>query len=195
MDDIEQQRNGDWMQTYTGKQFWPVDPLPEEIDIRDIAHGLSLMCRYNGHCERFYSVAEHCCHLYDYASDDNKLWALLHDASEAYIADIIRPVKPFLSNYIELENNLMDTICIRYDLPLTMPKEVKDLDNRILVDEMTQNLKPPVKPWNIPNTPLGVKLEFWTPEEAEREFLSRFDKSYSFMIKFFNLSYKPDNEK
>ena len=52
-------RKGDWMQTYTGRQFWPIDPRANEVHIEDIAHALSMMCRYNGHCRTFYSVAEH----------------------------------------------------------------------------------------------------------------------------------------
>ncbi len=50
-------RKGEWIQTYTGKQFWPLDPRPEDIDIEDIAHALALTCRFNGHCDYFYSVA------------------------------------------------------------------------------------------------------------------------------------------
>src|SRR5665213_153577 len=86
-------RIGNWMQTYTGKQYWPCDPRPEEVFIIDIAHALSQMCRYSGHCIHFYSVAEHSVLLSRYASTlETKKWSLLHDASEAYITDIIRPV-------------------------------------------------------------------------------------------------------
>lgn len=57
------ERAGDWMQTFTGRQFWPMDPRPEDLDILDIAHALSLLCRFGGHCQRFYSVAEHSVHV------------------------------------------------------------------------------------------------------------------------------------
>ena len=73
-------RKGNWMQTFTGRQFWPADPRADEIDIRDIAHALSMQCRYAGHCTQFYSVAEHCVLLAN-AIPEQKLWALLHDAS------------------------------------------------------------------------------------------------------------------
>ena len=67
-------RKGDWIQTYSAISFWPLDARAEEIEIADIAHSLSLQCRFAGHCEEFYSVAEHCCHIFDYVSEKNKLW-------------------------------------------------------------------------------------------------------------------------
>ena len=77
-------RNGDWLQTFTGKAFFPLDPRPEEMDIFDIAHALSNLCRYGGHCNKFYSVAEHSvlvsilCRLY--YGEQVALQGLLHDA-------------------------------------------------------------------------------------------------------------------
>ena len=53
------ERRGDWMQTHSGLRFYPLDPRPEDIRIEDIAHALPMICRFNGHCSRFYSVAEH----------------------------------------------------------------------------------------------------------------------------------------
>jgi len=102
------------MQTYTGKQFFPLDPRIEDIDIVDIAAGLSAMCRYNGQCTRFYSVAEHATLLFRRAPDHFKRAALLHDASEAYITDSITPVKRELTNYYQIENRLMRAIAQRY---------------------------------------------------------------------------------
>lgn len=171
-------RKGDWMQTYSGIQYWPLDPDPKEVNIEDIAHALSLSCRYNGHCLRFYSVAEHSVHLSQYVTEDAALWALLHDASEAYITDIIRPIKPHLTNYYTLEDLNMKAICERFGLPELMPSEVKDADNRILLDELNQNMTKPPAPWNIPGTPLGVDLNFWSPETAELMFLNRFHELY-----------------
>jgi hypothetical protein len=169
-------RRGDWMQTYTGKQFWPTDPRPEEVDIRDVAHALSLMCRYNGHCLRFYSVAEHSVHVAEAAPAELKLVALLHDASEAYLADIIRPVKPFLENYGAVENRLMLAIAQRFQIAWPMPETVKRIDNAILVDERDQIMATPPKDWNLPEPPLDIKLPCWSPAEAEVEFLHAFWK-------------------
>jgi len=164
-------RIGDWMQTYTGRMFWPMDPRPEEICIEDIAHSLSMQCRYAGHCIEFYSVAEHCCLLFDCAPPQFKKWALLHDASEAYLCDVPRPLKPFLTNYKEAEQKVMEAVRLKFKLP-PEPSEVKELDNRILADELVQNMRPPPQPWNV-GPPLYVSLQLWSPVRAENEFIKR----------------------
>ena len=61
--DMSKRSRGSWAQTFTGRQFFPLDPDPQDIDIVDIAHSLAMQCRYNGHTDRFYSVAEHCVHV------------------------------------------------------------------------------------------------------------------------------------
>jgi hypothetical protein len=166
-------RQGDWMQTYTGRQFWPMDPRPDEIDILDIAHSLSMMCRYAGHVTDFYSVAEHCCHVHDAAPPEHRAWALLHDASEAYLVDVPRPVKPFLPGYKAAEARVMAAVADRFGLPLQEPPEVKDLDARILHDESAQAMRRPPVPWHLPGGPVGVTLHFWSPMTAKLEFLGR----------------------
>lgn len=168
------ERRGDWLQTFTGRQFWPIDPRPEDVCIDDIAAALSKMCRYGGHCADFYSVAEHCCLMFDVAPDHLKLWALLHDASEAYIVDVPKPLKPFLSEYKGYERNVMAAICQRFGLTTDEPPEIKILDERILGDELEQAMLEPPVPWGLRLDPLGVKLKFWTPNQARVEFLSRF---------------------
>jgi hypothetical protein len=95
---------GGWMQTFTGRQFFPMDPRPEEVDPTDIAHALSLLCRYNGHVDRFYSVAEHCVHLSYVVPPEHALWALLHDATEAYVGDMISPLKIHMPGYRAAED-------------------------------------------------------------------------------------------
>lgn len=170
------ERLGDWMQTYSGRMYWPLDPHADEVYIEDIAHALSNMCRYAGHCLNFYSVAEHSVHMSRYAAPADKKWALLHDASEAYITDIIRPLKPHLHNYYQLEALNMNAICERFDMDSVMPENVKWIDNQILLDERDQNCSVPPADWNIPGLGLGITLEFWTPKEAERRFLEAFYK-------------------
>ncbi|MGM4906282.1 phosphohydrolase [Tardiphaga sp. 866_E4_N2_1] len=165
---------GDWIQTATGKQFWPIDPRPHEVEIQDIAHALSMLCRFGGHCRRFYSVAEHSVLLSRVASPQNKLWALLHDASEAYLVDVPRPLKPFLVGYREAEDKIMRAVEVRFHLHLGMPDEVKRIDMAILTDERAQNMEPAPVPWSTDTSPLGVTLQFWSPEEAKAQFLATF---------------------
>lgn len=177
-------RLGDWMQTFTGKQFWPADPRADEIDIRDIAHALSMQCRYAGHCLRFYSVAEHCV-LLAKAIPEQKLWALLHDASEAYLVDVPRPVKPSLAGYKTLEQRIMFEVARQFSLALGdhvlrseghIPAIVEEYDFRMLVDEKAQNMADGPTWGSIDGLePVGVTLQFWTPEQAESEFMRAFE--------------------
>ena len=123
-------RKGDWFQTFTGKKFYPFDPRLEEICIEDIAHSLSLLCRYNGHVREFYSVGQHSLRVYmvfkglvagtELAEDKKaQLCALLHDATEAYCGDMIRPIKRGMPNYKDMENNLWACILDHFELEET----------------------------------------------------------------------------
>lgn len=169
-------RVGDWMQTATGRKFWPLDPRPNEVDIEDIAHALSMLCRFGGHCLRFYSVAEHSVLIARATPEPHRLWALLHDAAEAYVLDMVRPVKPHLTGYREIEERVMRAICVRFNLHLDAPLIVKTLDRRILSDEQAQNMAPPPGAWANMAEPLFVALQFWSPEQARAEFLDEFLK-------------------
>src|ERR1051326_3663293 len=115
----EVSRVGDWMRTYTGVRFYPSDPRPDEIFIQDIAHSLSNMCRFAGHVKEFYSVAEHSVRVSLACHPDDALWGLLHDASEAYVVDMPRPIKraPFMHGYRLLEAKVSLAVCERFELP------------------------------------------------------------------------------
>lgn len=171
-----EKRKGDWMQTATGRVFWPIDPRPEDVCIEDIAHALSQLCRYGGHCRYFYSVAQHSVLVSRALPDEHKLWGLLHDASEAYVIDVPRPLKPFLTGYREAEDKVMEAIAERYGLSLPMPAEVKRIDSAILADEAAQIMGKPPRDWNLQEPPLGVEISPWSPELARCEFLFEFEK-------------------
>lgn len=135
---MEDWHRGDWMETFTGRKFYPFDPKAEDIAMRDIAHALSMICRFNGHTKFHYSVAQHSVLVAQNVSKPMKLRALLHDAAEAYIGDMVRPMKkhanmrPFLWAEVSVETaiserfNLVTPIC---------SSEIKEVDNRILLDE------------------------------------------------------------
>jgi len=166
---------GDWMQTYTGKAFYPLDPDLEMIDIVDIAHALSMQCRYAGHCTRFYSVAEHSVHVSMLCPDHHALWGLLHDASEAYLADVIKPIKPYLTGYAVIEARIMECICHRFGLSLEMPEVVKQIDRDILGNERDQIMNAPPRPWYATGDPIaGLTLQCWQPQLAKEIFLTHF---------------------
>jgi hypothetical protein len=100
--------------------------------------------------------------------------ALMHDASEAYLSDVIRPIKSHLTNYLEIEAGLERIIADRFGLSWPMPPEVKRLDNAILADERDQAMRIPPADWQLREPALGVTLQFWKPKRAEREFLRAF---------------------
>jgi uncharacterized protein len=171
---------GDWMQTFAGHRFFPMDPRAEEIDPADVAHALSLICRYGGHAREFYSVAEHCVLLSHYVAPEHALWALLHDASEAYVGDMVRPLKRQLPEYEAAEDRVIAAVAERFGLTLPMPPAVKDADNRILLDERAAILTATEYSWGIDNLqPLGVTVEGWSPAEAEYVYRERLDELLS----------------
>jgi uncharacterized protein len=174
-------RIGDWMQTFTGIQFWPLDPRPEEVCIEDIAHALSNICRFGGHSRCFYSVAEHSVLVYDNVAPENKLAALLHDAAEAYLGDMIRPLKRCMPEYQTAEARLLAVIFEKFGLPEELPEEVILVDNLILLNEKQEIMGEEPAPWGIAREtalkPLdNVMIMGWTPLYAEKLFLMMYEE-------------------
>ncbi len=168
-------RVGGWIQTFTGRSFWPLDARPSEVHIEDIAHSLSLLCRFAGHVRRFYSVAEHCVLMSYAVSPVNALAALLHDATEAYVVDLPAPVKKFMPEYRRAEDALWLVIAKRFGLPAAIPDEVHQADQRIVSDERAVLMAPSSRPW-IKIRPLGVCVTGWPPHAAEDRYLFRFSE-------------------
>ena len=102
--------------TFSGLRFWPLNPNPEKILIEDVAHSLAHQCRFGGHVWRFYSVAEHSVHVSNLYPSEDVLWGLLHDASEAYLVDLPRPLKllPEFALYREAERRLQRAVAVRF---------------------------------------------------------------------------------
>lgn len=167
-------RRGEWIQTFRGTQFHPLDPRPEDIHIEDIAHSLSMQCRYAGHSLKFYSVAEHCVLLSLAVEPVHALAALLHDGEEAYLPDMVRPTKRSFPEYVKYGDTLRRMIFTKYGLAPEIPDAVHKADDRICADEKAQNMAP--CQWKHNPPPLGVNLRFWGPEEAEQAFLQRFEE-------------------
>lgn len=174
-------RSRAWMQTFTGKAFYPLAPTVEDIDIRDIAHALSMICRYGGHSTRFYSVAEHCVLLSHTVAPQNALWALLHDATEAYVGDMIYPLKEEMPYFKSAERNLMTVICQKFGLSPIQPEEVTEHDRRIVLDERDALMVGPPQEWMYLRGArhLNVQVEGWYPPLAEHNYLARFNQLYN----------------
>lgn len=125
------------MTTYTRRRINPLKMTPEDVDIRDIARALTMQCRYAGHVGTFYSVAEHSVRVSDeLAGTGLELAGLLHDAAEAYLGDLIRPLKhgPMGEAYLEAEAHVEECIAKAFGLPHPMPPEVMEADRKVLTE-------------------------------------------------------------
>lgn len=161
-----------WIQTFSGKAFHPLNPKVEEVCIEDIAHALSQQCRYTGHTHDFYSVAEHSIYVAMVLPTPYKLWGLLHDASEAYVADIARPLKPYLTNYLTIEETIMRIIAEKFHLDWPIPKIVHAADMAVFEAERKQVIGEWVQEAEqIDARPVHVHARFLRPKEAEIAFL------------------------
>ena len=152
----------DWINVYSGTRFHPFDPQPHEIHLVDIAHALGRACRYAGHTPMHYSVAEHAVHASKVVellggSIEEQRWALLHDATEAYLVDLPSPIKnhPGYAFYVEHEDVIMEAIANRFGLhQTTMPLVVKQADKAMLFIEVGSgfiiNKMHPDFSWAIP---------------------------------------------
>ncbi len=169
--------------TSTGKWFDILKPSPSIIELQDIASALSKLCRFGGHCSQFYSVAEHSILAAElmrqrHGSNQTLLrWALLHDASEAYVVDIPRPAKRQLGDYVRIEEAIQRAVAERFGLPWPMPKEVHEVDNDILSLELRaympnqpDALLPPLPVVGLAD---GLPSEPLLPRNAELAFLER----------------------
>jgi len=176
---MQEKRIGDWIQTYTGKVFYPLDPREDEIDIIDVAHALSLICRFTGHCFRHHSVGQHSV-LISRMCKTHKLWGLLHDLPEFAMSDLSRPLKRSagFETYVETEKKFMDVVCKKFGLALGMPAEVKEADDRMLITERNQLMTKPPKEWSDKYEPYDIIIDPWSPERAEKEFLEEFNRLY-----------------
>lgn len=167
-----------WITTYSGLPFWPLEPRVEDVRILDIAHALSLVCRWSGHVTKFYSVAQHSILVSENVPEKLKLAALLHDASEAYISDLSRPIKraPGLGEvYMKVEKEIQDSINAKFGIETIHLPEIKRADNLLLLTEQRD-----LMPENVAfieddgHDRLKEIVYPWPSEYAERDFLFRF---------------------
>ena len=193
------ERRGNWMQTAGGRAFFPLDPRPEDVHIEDIAHALSFVCRFGGHCSKFYSVAEHCVRVSlavaaAGGSRAEALAALLHDAAEAYVGDMVWPLKQAaaLAEYKAIEHGVERAIAARFGVAFEWPI-IKRFDLVLLSTEKrdlmgndhgrrgnspreVEAAKDRLGGWHSDAfEPLTVRIDPWFPAVARAYFLTRFD--------------------
>lgn len=122
---------------WSGGRINPLDPKPEDIHLEDIAHALARQCRYNGHVMHHLSVARHSIWVSEFLDGTGlELWGLLHDAGEAYLGDLVKPIKrdPSMAVFVEAEYHLDEALAKRFDLPFPMPQLVRDADQHVTVN-------------------------------------------------------------
>lgn len=168
--------NEAWIQTYSGRRFTPTNPNPDAIVIQDIAHSLSMQCRFSGHTNKFYSVAQHSVLVSYLCNHEDALWGLLHDASEAYLVDVPRPLKRSnkFDAYLEFESLVQRAVCIRFNLDAKEPASVKKADAMLLATEARDLMSPLRDDWVQALDPLPFKIDPLPPQEAKNLFMKRF---------------------
>lgn len=173
--------HGPTIQVHSGILVPVLEPQPEHITIVDIAHALSNLCRFNGHAREFYSVAQHSLLMSKIVPAEDALWGLLHDAAEAYIGDVTRPLKLWLEHVAPgalsgVECRLQQVIAARFGLPPCMPASVKRADDVLLATEKRDVLAVTDVPWVALPEPLPERIRVIDATLAEAAFLARFDE-------------------
>lgn len=174
-------RKGDWFPLFSMRRFWPEDPRPEDIDIHDIARGLSRINRFNGQTKGPpYPVAQHSVYAsYLFESP----FSLMHDSGETYLGDMVTPVKRLIKELYEpLEEGVMQAVATKYGFTMLQSERdsVKKVDLIMLSTEVRD-----LTPCGILNPKINKRIELprkepikrcWSPEEAEERFLKRFEE-------------------
>lgn len=160
-----------WIQTFTGRCFYVLDPNPADICIEDIVHALSMICRFGGHIRKFYSVAQHSVFVASNVAPQHRKWALLHDAAEAYVGDMTSPLKAEMAEFRFAEARVQAAIAIAFGLLGPMPPEIKVADKRAMETERLQLFAGKVLKWESECDSFHVPLQALPPEKAKISFL------------------------
>ena len=188
-DGVHVTSRGPYVVTFSGKKFFPLDVRSSDICIEDIAHALSLQCRFGGHVKRHYSVGQHSIHVADEmrkvipgCMKSVQLRGLLHDASEAFLIDLPRPLKQIqdFSVYRNIEAATQGVIYHKYGLPanlkLMVDEGIKVADNLLLAKEAKDLLDNPYWCHAMPKS--KQRIPIMTPKEVEKKFLKKFEELY-----------------
>lgn len=184
MEELENAQDDTWdyqpatIMTFTGRLFAPLNPDPGLINIADIAHSLSMKVRFSGHTQKFYSVAQHSVLVSLVCNQEDALWGLLHDASEAYLVDMPKPLKvlPEFQWFVAIENKVQAAVAAAFGLSQEQPESVHFADKRLLMTEkrdVMNNMRAGRQYKDCPV--LAERIIPVLPEAAENMFLARYE--------------------
>ncbi len=171
-------RKNSWIQLASGRQFFPLDPNPDDLTIEDIAHALSRVSRFGGHTlgSVGYSVAQHCVLVAQIVPPEFQLCALMHDAAEFCMGDIPSPIKKFFPDYLAAEDRLMRCIADKFCFQWPMPECVRRADKIMLATEQRDLMAEPPVPWTQTAgvEPMKSPIFPWNANYAKKMFLAEF---------------------
>lgn len=169
--------------SYTGKLIDLINPTADMIDIEDIAHALSQICRFGGHCSMPYNVAQHSVIVAALAPMELRKEALLHDAAEAYVGDVIKPLKVLIEPLFEdIEDRFMQVICQKFNLDTMKLLEVKKYDRQVLETEHEFLQKGNIAPFQWQMRGLSLHVDYnliWSSEVSKHTFLSLYHRYFT----------------
>jgi len=164
-----------WILTQSGRRFDLFEPTAAMIEPSDIAHALSNICRFNGHTRAHYSVAQHSVLVSLAVPAEDALAGLLHDATEAYVGDMVRPLKQQMPDYQAAEAAVWRAVCERFQLAEDLPDSVKRADMIMLATERRDLMPHSLGEWECLRgvEPLPSPIKPWTPKRAREAFRDR----------------------
>lgn len=165
-----------YVSTYLGNRFYPLEPRIEQVSIEDIAHGLAFQCRFNGQTCDFYSVAQHSLIVADLVPESHRLAALLHDAGEAYLGDMVKPLKNLMPDFSRIEDQVTDIIAKTFKISFADYAPIKRADLIALATEKRDLMPYSTEAWDYLRgiEPLTTSIRPMSPMEAKTAFLDRF---------------------
>lgn len=153
------------------------DMQSKNICIDDIAHALSMLCRFNGHTNHFYSVAQHSVVVSENVLQmpHRAMQGLLHDATEAYIGDMPAPLKRLIPSFKDFEDSLWKVIADKYSMPHELHPDIHRVDKRACLTEARDLMGVTGHDWGLGVKPLDIEtIQPLSPAVAKQQFLNRY---------------------
>jgi 5'-deoxynucleotidase YfbR-like HD superfamily hydrolase len=165
-----------YVSTYLGNRFYPLEPRIDRVAIEDIAHGLAYQCRFNGQTREFYSVAQHSLVVASLVPTDLRLAALLHDAAEAYLGDMVKPLKVLLPAFAAIEDQVSAIIARAFQVDFSDYAPIKHADLIALATEKRDLMPHSAERWAYLDAirPLPQPIVVMSPGQAKQAFLNEF---------------------